>query len=93
MTNEISFTATPDVATSIHDDGIVIFHTGKGSMFSSNRTGAQIWRGVEQQLSVDAIAQRLSGEYQLELTTARAHTVQFLTELQRHQLVQREVLS
>lgn len=64
MTNEIgnfSFTATPDVAASIHDDGIVIIHTGKGGMFSSNRTGAQIWRGVEQQLSVDAIARQLSG--------------------------------
>ena len=96
MTNEISnlsFSATPEAAASIHDDGVVIFHTGKGSLFSSNRTGAQIWRGVEQKLSVDVIAQQLSGEYQIELSTARAHTFGFLAELQRHALVQREVMS
>jgi hypothetical protein len=96
MTNEISnlsFSATPEAAASIHDDGVVILHTGKGSLFSSNRTGAQIWRGVEQKLSADVIAQQLHSEYRIELKTARAHTFGFLAELQRHELVQREVAS
>jgi hypothetical protein len=96
MTNQISnfrFTAIPEAESSFHDDGVVILHTGKGSLFSSNRTGAQIWRGVEQKLSVDVIAQQISGKYQIELTTAREHTFSFLTELQRHALVQREVVS
>ena len=96
MTNEIgnfSFTATRETAASYHDDGVVILHTGRGSMFTSNRTGASIWRGVEQQLPVDTIAQKISGEYQISLSTAREHTVHFLTNLQRHQLVHREVVS
>ena len=96
MTKQISnfrFTAMPEAESSFHDDGVVIFHTGKGSLFSSNRTGAQIWRGVEQKLSVDVIAQQLSGEYQIELNTAREHTFGFLAELQRHELVQREAVS
>lgn len=92
MSNQISnfsFIAGPEAAASFHDDGVVIFHTGKGCLFSSNKTGAQIWRGVEQQLSMDAIAQQLSGEYQIELTAARTHTFGFLAELQRHALVSR----
>jgi len=91
--SNVRFTATPEAESSFHDDRVVIFHTGKGSLFSSNRTSAQIWRGVEQKLSVDLIAQQISGEYQIELTTAREHTFGFLTELHQHALVQREVLS
>lgn len=87
------FMANPEAESSFHDDGVVIFHAGKGSLFSSNRTGAQIWRGVEQKLSVDQIAQQISGEYQIELTTAREHTFGFITDLHRHALVQREVVS
>ena len=91
--NNFSFSPNREAAASFHDDGVVILHTGKGRVFSSNRTGAQIWRGIEQQLSMDLIARELSGEYQIPLTTAREHTVHFLAELQRHELVQREVRS
>ena len=93
MTHEInnfSFSPTPEAAASFHNDGVVILHTGKGRLFSSNRTGAQIWRGIEQQLPVEAIVEQLSGEYQIALNTARQHTAGFLAHLQRHELVQRE---
>jgi len=96
MTHEInnfSFSPTPEAASSFHDDGVVILHTGKGRLFKSNLTGAQIWRGIEQQMSMDVIAREISGEYQIPLTTAREHTANFLSELQRHELVQREVVS
>jgi len=91
--NNFSFSPNREAAASFHDDGVVILHTGKGFLFSSNRTGAQIWRGIEQQLSMDVIASEISGEYEIPLTTAREHTVHFLAELQRHELVQREVRS
>ena len=91
--NNFSFSPNREAAASFHDAGIVILHTGKGCLFSSNRTGAQIWHGIEQQLSMDVIARGISGEYQIPLTTARQHTVHFLAELQRHELVQLEVRS
>jgi hypothetical protein len=96
MTKEISdfsFTVSPQAAASFHDDGIVILHTGKGRLFSSNRTGAQIWCGLEQRLSMDVIARELSGSYQIPLATAHEHAVHFLAQLQRHELVQRKVVS
>ena len=93
MTHELnnsSFSPTPEAAASFHDDGIVILHTSKGRLFSSNRTGAQIWRGIEQQLPVELIFQQLSDQYQIALNSAREHTIGFLAQLQQHQLVRQE---
>ena len=92
MTNQVSdlsFTVNPEAAASIHDDGIVILHTGKGRIYSSNGTGARVWRGVEQRLSLDAIANEISGAYQIALTTAREHAAHFLAELERNMLIER----
>ena len=53
MTNqitEINFTVNPEAVRSFHDDGVVILHAGNGRLFTSNETGARIWRGIEQQL-------------------------------------------
>jgi hypothetical protein len=96
MTNQISdisFRVNAEAAASFHDDGIVILHTGRGWLFTSNGTGARIWRGVEQRLTLEAIAEEISGWYQIALTTAREHTIRFLAELERHELILREAVS
>ena len=89
----LSFTVNPEAAASFHDDGVVILHTGKGSLFTANLAGACIWRGLEQQLSSEAIAKGISDEYQVAPGTAREHTVSFLAALERQTLIQREVVS
>ena len=94
MANQISnfsFVLNPEASTSFHDDGVAILHTGKGRVFIANRTGASIWRGIEQQLSLEAIAKGISDEYQVAPGTAREHTICFLTALERQTLVRREV--
>jgi len=94
MTNQssdFSFTLSPEAAASFHDDGVVILHSGKGRLFSSNQTGARIWRGVEQRLPWEAIADEISNEYQIALSTAREHTLSFLAALEQQTLIQREV--
>ena len=94
MTNQLSdfgFTVNPETTASIHDDGIVILHTGSGRLYASDETGARIWRGVEQQLPLEAIAEEISGEFQITDSTAREYVVNFLAELERHALIQREV--
>lgn len=96
MTNQISdlsFIVNPETAASFHDDGIVILHTGKGRLFTSNGAGARIWRGLERRLSLDAIAEEISSWYKIALTIAREHTVRFLAELERHELIRREAVS
>ena len=94
MTNQssdLSFTLSPEAAASFHDDGVVILHTGKGSLFTANRIGARIWRGIEQQLSLEAIANGISDAYQVASSTAREHTICFLAQLEQQTLIQREV--
>ena len=96
MTNQISnfsFSVSPEATASTHDDGLVILHTGKGRVFSSNKTGALIWHGIEQQRSLDGIVEEVSGEFQIPGTTARAHTLNFLAALERQALIHREVTS
>jgi len=78
-----------DTVASIHEDGIVILHARKGRLFTSNRTGACIWRCIEQRLSFEAIAEKLTSEYQIARTTAREHAARFLAELERHSLIER----
>ena len=96
MKNEIdahSFIVSPEAAASFHDDGMVVLHTGKGTVFTANKAGARIWHGIEQRLSSEAIAEEISSVYQLAQSTAREHTFRFLSELERHALIQREVAS
>jgi hypothetical protein len=92
MTNQMDghrITVSSEAAASVHDDGIVILHTRRGRLFSSNRTGAQIWRCIELQLPFEAIAEKICSEYQIASTIVREHTARFLAELERHSLIER----
>lgn len=90
---EISFTVNPEAVRSFHDDGVVILHAGNGRLFTSNEIGARIWRGLEQQLPLEAIAKEISNAYQIACNTAREHTLNFLTALEQQALIKREVAS
>ena len=96
MRNEISnyiFSVSPEATSSAHDDGIVILHTGKGRVFSSNQTGTVIWQAIEQRRSLDSIVEEISKQFQIAATTARAHTLKFLAALEQQALIRREVAS
>ena len=90
--SDFKFTPNPEACASIHDQGVIILHLGTGSVFSSNETGASIWRRVEQQLPLEVITEQLSDEYRVAPATSRKHVVAFLHELERRALVQREVM-
>lgn len=91
--SNMSFTVNPEAVRSFHDDGVVILHAGNGRLFSSNETGARIWRGIEQQLSLETIATEISSAYHIAGTTAREHTLSFLTALEQQALIRIEVAS
>ena len=96
MTNQtttISLTVSPEAVPSFHAEGMVILHAGNGRMFTSNETGARIWRGIEQQLSFESIASEISGAYHIARTTAREHTLGFLRTLEQQALIRIEVAS
>lgn len=90
---DISFTVNPEAVRSFHDDGVVILQAGTGRLFTSNETGARIWRGIEQQLPLETIAEEISRAYSIARTTAREHTLNFLAALEQQALIRREVRS
>jgi len=91
QTTEISFTVNPEAVRSFHDGGLVILHADTGRLFSSNETGARIWRGIEQQLPLETIATEISAAYQIPGATAREHTLNFLAALEQQALIKRQV--
>jgi len=93
MDQNFSYSLNPEATASTHDDGIVILHTGKGRVFSSNKTGALIWQGIEQRRSFDRIVEEISDAFQIAATTARAHALKFLAALEQQSLIRREVAS
>lgn len=93
QTGNSSFSVSRGVSASAHDDGIVILHTGKGHVFSSNKTGALIWRGLEQGHSLEGIVAEVSDQFHIPGPTARLDTVNFLAALEQQALIRREVAS
>jgi hypothetical protein len=78
-----------EAAASIHDEGIVILHIGNGRVYAANETGARIWRGIMQEQPLNTIETEISDEYQIPMPLACEHVGAFISELERHSLVQR----
>jgi len=91
--NGPGFTPSPDVASSVHENGVVLLHICSGQMFASNGTGARIWSGLKARQSTETIVSDISTNYQIDWTTARDHVERFLIELERRKLIQREMPS
>ena len=86
---ELSIVVNPEAAASFHEDGMVIFHTGKGRLFSANGAAARIWAGLCERLPLETIVERISNEYEVSSTFVREHALSFLAQLESHHLIQR----
>ena len=85
----VEIVVDPSVTASVHDAGIVLFHTERGQLFSANIVGARIWSGLRRALPLDVIAAELSEFYAIPQATAREHTARFVHELADHHLIAR----
>jgi len=90
--SNLSISVNHDVTAAHHDEGMVILHVSNGHLYTSNRIGSCIWRGIERRLPLEAIAQEISEVYHIALPTACEHAQRFVGELERHVLVRREAL-
>ena len=88
QTTNRGITVNPEASASIHDDGLVILHTHSGRLFTSNQTGARIWRCIERQVPFEAIADEIGSEYQISRTTAREDIARFLADLERNNIIE-----
>jgi PqqD family protein of HPr-rel-A system len=74
-------TPATSVVESVHDEGVVLFNTATGSVYSVNTCGGQIWRWLREGAPVDRLADRLAGEYGIERGQAEPHVERFVDEL------------
>jgi len=93
QSNSLEFSPSPDVASSVHENGVVLLHVCTGQMFASNSTGARIWSRLKERQSTETIVSDISADYQIDWATARGHVARFLTELEQQKLIQREMSS
>lgn len=87
------FTPSPDVVSSIHENGMVLLCICSGDLFASNGTGARIWSGLQKGQSTEMIVSDISTNYQIDWTTAQSHVEYFLVELERQKLIRRGIPS
>src|SRR5436190_24351881 len=78
----LSFHPAPDVKASLHADGVVLIHHAKGTVFSANRVGAMIWKGITERWGVDRVAASISEEFAIPQQTVLDDTVEFLAQLE-----------
>lgn len=77
----LGFRIAPDVKASLHSDGVVLIHHGRGTVFSANRIGAAIWNGAAERWSLDRVAGSISSEFDIPAQTAQQDTLDFLAQL------------
>jgi hypothetical protein len=60
---------------------VVLFHIGRGTVFSANRVGAIIWNGAVERWSLDRVAASISSAFPIPASTARQDAAEFLAQL------------
>ena len=77
-------------ATAMGEDGIVFLHAGTGKLFTANRVGARIWRGLAEQASLQSIAAGISRELGVPQRQVEEDATEFIAALEACGLVSRE---
>jgi len=83
----LRFRAAPDVKASLHSDGVVLIHTGKGTVFSANRVGAMIWDGATRQWTIEKVVRSISDAFEIPAQTVRQDAAMFLAQLEAEGLL------
>jgi hypothetical protein len=77
----LGFRIAPDVKASLHSDGVVLIHHGRGTVFSANRIGATIWNGAKERWSLDRVARAISSEFEIPAQAAQQDALESLAQL------------
>jgi len=83
----LRFRVAPDVRASLHPDGVVLIHLGRGTVFSANRVGAMIWNGAAERWSIEKVAESISTEFNIPPQTVQQDAATFLAQLEAEGLL------
>lgn len=76
-----------DVACANVEDGAVLLHMGTKRYFSLNETAAEIWRLLEEGVSIAEIPVRLAGAFDVGINDARAAVSELVAVLREKDLL------
>jgi hypothetical protein len=79
----------PDVVDTKLEEEIVLLHLKSKLYYSLNQTGARIWQGIKDNLTLQEISERLQAEFAVEAEQANRSVVSLIDELTQQQLVER----
>lgn len=79
--SHLALRTAPHVTASLHSEGVVLIHLGRGTVFSANRVGALIWNAVADRWSLDRVVETISSEFHIPAQAAREDAAEFLAQL------------
>lgn len=82
-----AYRKNPSVACTELDDGAVLLHLDTKYYFNLNETGLRIWQMMEEDKISAEIAEKLAGEYEVDVDQAMASVVRLLGELEKEGLI------
>ena len=82
-----SMRVSPDVVTQDLGDGLVLLNLRTGIYWGLNRTGAVIWRGIENHAGVEKICQQLQAEFDGSEENLAGAVGSLLSELAAERLI------
>ena len=82
-----TYQKNPSVACTELDDGAVLLNLDTKYYFNLNETGLRIWQIMEDSLNSIEIAEKLAGEYDVDLENAKASVLRLLGELEKEELI------
>lgn len=81
------FTIARDVLASHLEGEAVLLHMGTRSYFRLNRTGAHVWKCIEEGADSDAIVQSLVNEFEVSRTDAEGALTTLRDDLVANKLI------
>jgi len=87
MSNDPRLRVSPDVVSQDLGDGLVLLNLRTGIYWGLNRTGAVIWRGIENRVGIDAICGQLREEFNGADAALETNVHNLLSELVAERLI------
>ncbi len=69
------------------DGEVVLMHVESGRFFTLTGTGQRVWELIAEPISIDALAERLAGEYDVEPETCRNDVLEICRQLEASALI------
>jgi len=80
-------TASPNVRSTVTDEGVVFMDVSNGAIFHSNPIGARVWTKLQQGESIAQMVEEISAEFQAPKEQVEADVKEYLASLQTRGLL------